>query len=247
MSTTPLIDDAGPDDTTAEQPAAKVPWWSLRRWVPWSGPATRTDKALMVALSAMLALGLVVRPLRPFLIANHPVLLEFLTGGKATIGAAAAFARVGEFPLWLVIVAGTVGMIKFDWLTWWAGRQWGRGIIGFFTTGEQADRWADRAQRMRPWVLKVLVVAAGLPGIPGAIVFALAGWTRMRLATFMILNTIGALVMTGVLAGIGYALGQSAVDVVLMIDKYALAVSLSVIVGIALLPVIKKGIRALRR
>jgi len=51
----------------------------------------------------------VIRPLNPFLVAEHPVLLEFVSGDLLAIGAGAAFARVGEAPLWLVVVAGPSG------------------------------------------------------------------------------------------------------------------------------------------
>jgi hypothetical protein len=59
----------------------------------------------MGAILGVVALGLLVRPLKPFLLASHPAALEFLTGDLTAIGAAAAFARLGELPLWLVIVA----------------------------------------------------------------------------------------------------------------------------------------------
>lgn len=242
MSTS-LTDRAVPDAIRERTPATSR--W--RRWVPWQGPATRVDKAVLGAIAGVVAFGLVLRPLRPFLIASHPVLLEFLDGGLATIGAAAAFARIGEVPLWLVLVAGVAGLVKLDWLTWWAGRQWGPGILRFFTTGEQASRFAERARHLRPWMLGLLVVAASLPGIPTPVVFALAGWTRMRLVTFLALDALGALLMTGLVAGVGYALGQSAVDVVLMVDRYAGLVSLTILAGVALLPVVKKGISAVRR
>jgi hypothetical protein len=100
----------------ADQPRGSRAW---RRFVPWQGPATRVDRALMGAILGVVALGLLVRPLKPFLLASHPAALEFLTGDLTAIGAAAAFARLGELPLWLVIVAGAGGMVKFDWLTWW--------------------------------------------------------------------------------------------------------------------------------
>ncbi len=217
-----------------------------RRWVPWQGRATATDKALLAAITGAVAFGLVLRPLRPFLIASHPVALEFLTGGPVTIGAAAAFARVGDLPLWLVVVAGVVGMIKLDWLTWWAGRQWGRGIIGYFTTGDRARRYADRARAVSPGVIGLAVVAAALPGVPSALIFALAGWTRMRLITFLVLDTVGALLITGLITALGYGLGQQAVDVVVLIDKYAGWISLAIIATAVLVPLIKKGLRTVR-
>lgn len=213
------------------------------RFVPWQGPATGVDVALMASILGVVALGLAIRPLKPFLVAEHPVLLEFVTGDLLAIGAAAAFARIGEAPLWLVVVAGAVGMVKFDWLAWWAGRQWGAGIIRIFTTSERAQRYAAEATQRSPWIVRLAIVVAVLPGIPTAVVYAAAGWARMRLATFLLLDLIGALLMTAVVAGLGYRLGQRAVDVVLMIDRYASVVSLTMITVALLIPVVKRWIQ----
>jgi membrane protein DedA with SNARE-associated domain len=227
--------------STDHQPSAR-----FRRYVPWQGRATRVDVALMGAILGVVGLGLVIRPLKPFLIAHHPVLLEFLTGDLVVIGAAAAFARIGEAPLWLVVLAGAVGMVKFDWLAWWAGRQWGAGIIRIFTTSERVQRYAAEATERNPWIVRLAVVLAVLPGIPTAVVYAAAGWTRMRLATFLLLDLVGAVIMTAVVAGLGYGLGQRAVDVVLTIDRYASVVSLTMITGALLVPVVKRRIQRRR-
>jgi membrane protein DedA with SNARE-associated domain len=214
-----------------------------RRFIPWQGPATRVDVALIGAILAVVALGLVLRPLKPFLLASHPVALEFLTGDLTAIGAAAAFARIGEAPLWLVVVAGAAGMVKLDWLTWWTGRRWGGGIIKMFTTSERAQRFAARATELNPWILRAAVVLAVLPGVPTAVVYAMAGWARMRLVTFLLLDLAGALLMTGLVAGLGYGLGQRAVDLVLLIDEYASVVSLTMITLAAVIPLIRRRIR----
>ena len=214
-----------------------------RRFVPWQGHATRTDMALMAAILGVVALGQVLRPLKPFLLASHPVTLEFLTGDLTAIGAAAAFARIGEAPLWLVLVAGAAGMVKLDWLTWWTGRQWGGGIIKMFTTSERAQRFAGRATELDPKILCAAVVVAILPGVPTAVVYAMAGWARMRLATFLLLDLAGALLMTALVVGIGYALGQHAVDLVLLVDRFASVVSLTLIAVAAVTPLVRRRIR----
>ena len=156
---------------TPDRPQTITAW---RRYVPWQGSASRTDMAVMGAILGVVALGLVLRPLKPFLLASHPVTLEFLTGDLTAIGAAAAFARIGEAPLWLVVVAGAAGMVKLDWLTWWTGRQWGGGIIKMFTTSERAQRFAGRATELDPKILRAAVVLAVLPGVPTAVVYAMA-------------------------------------------------------------------------
>ena len=200
--------------------------------------------ALMGAILGVVGLGLVIRPFKPFLLADHPALLEFVSGDLFAIGAGAAFARIGEAPLWLVVVAGAVGMVKFDWLAWWAGRRWGAGIIRIFTTSERAQRYAARVTERRPWIVRLAVVIAILPGIPTAVVYAAAGWARMRLATFLLLDLVGAVLMTALVAGLGYRLGERAIDVVLTIDRYASAVSLVMITVALLIPVIKRRISA---
>ena len=183
-----------------------------RRLVPWRGPATRVDLTLVAVVLAVVGLGMVVRPLKPFLLASHPVALEFLTGDKTAIGAAAAFARIGETTLWLVVAAGVVGMVKFDWLTWWAGHQWGEGIITMFATNARVLGVARRAHELNPWIIRVGIVLAGLPGIPSVVIYAMAGWTGMRVRTFLLLDITSAVITTGIVAGLGYALGQQAVD-----------------------------------
>ncbi|MDN5919330.1 MAG: VTT domain-containing protein [Pseudonocardia sp.] len=215
----------------------------FRNWVPWQGRATRIDLALIGAILAVVGLGLAIRPLKPFLLADHPVLLGFVTGDLVAIGAGAAFARIGEAPLWLVVVAGALGMVKFDWLTWWAGRQWGAGIIRMFTASERAQHLAARATQWNPWILRLAVLIAVLPGVPTPVVYAAAGWARMRLVTFLLLDLVGAALMTALVAGLGYGLGQRAVDVVLLIDGYASIVSLTLIAVALLIPVLKRGIR----
>jgi membrane protein DedA with SNARE-associated domain len=134
-------------------------------------------------------------------------------------------------------------MVKLDWLTWWTGRQWGGGIIKMFTTSPHAQRFASRATELNPKILRAAVVLAVLPGVPTAVVYATAGWAQMRLATFLLLDLAGALLMTGLIAGVGYALGQHAVDLVLLIDRFASVVSLTMIAVAAAIPILKRRIR----
>jgi membrane-associated protein len=217
------------------------------RWVPWDGRATRVDVALIGAIVAVIALGMILRPLKPFLIASHPAMLAFLTGDLVPIGAAAAFARVGELPLWLAVAAGAIGMVKFDWLTWWIGRRWGHGILRMLTSGAQARRWSTWAEHAHPTVIAAAVALAILPGIPTAVVFVLAGWSGMRLVTFLLLDLLGATAVTALVVGAGYSAGQSAVDLILLVDRYASLVSLSIIAIALALPIARQCLRRLER
>jgi membrane protein DedA with SNARE-associated domain len=59
-------------------------------------------------------------------------------------------------------------------------------------------------------------------------------------STFLLLDAIGALAVTGLVAGLGYGLGQHAVDLVLLVDSYASAVSLALLGVTLALPLAKR-------
>ena len=206
---------------------------SLRKVAPWDGPMRGGDWFLIIATVVIVALNLASMPFRPLLIASYPVALAAVTGSLSAIGAGAAFARIGEADLWLVIAAGVFGMIKFDWLFWLAGRRWGAKIIELWAPGAAAKRFVERVRSAPRWVLPIAVVAAALPGVPAPAVYALAGMGRMRLLPFMVLNALGAALVAGLVAGLGYGIGQHAVDVVLAVDKYALWITLALVVVVS--------------
>lgn len=207
--------------------AARQQWRDIR---PWGSPMARADKVLVFSTLTIVALMLISLPVRPFLIATHPLALSIVTGSLSAIGAGAAFARVGGTDLWLVVVAGVLGMIKFDWLFWWAGRRWGPKGVRFFTPPGRAQRFVARVQAWPRWTTGLIVVLAAVPGVPAVPLFLLAGLARMRLVAFLLFDAIGAALMVGLVAGLGYGLGQSAVDLVLRIDDYALWISIALIV-----------------
>jgi membrane-associated protein len=217
--------------TPEEIEAAKQQWRDLR---PWDSPMARADKVLILSTVAVIVAMLLTLPLRPFLLATHPVALSAVTGSLSAVGAAAAFARVGGTDLWLVVAAGVFGMIKFDWLFWWAGRRWGAKGVRFFTPPGRARRFVERVRSWPRWSTGFVVVAAALPGVPSAPLFLLAGLAGMRLVAFLVFDAIGSALVVGLVAGLGYGLGQTAVDVVLTIDQYALWVSIALIVIVSL-------------
>jgi membrane protein DedA with SNARE-associated domain len=85
----------------------------------------------------------------------------------------------------------------------------------------------DRSGRWFTW--PAVVLSPFLP-IPNALVYAVAGWTGMSWVTFLVLDAIGSLAWAGMLAGLGWALGQHAVSVAQEISKYGLWVSIVIVV-----------------
>ncbi|OLL72422.1 hypothetical protein Ae168Ps1_0800c [Pseudonocardia sp. Ae168_Ps1] len=214
------------DYSPEELAEAKQAW---RDAVPWDHPMSRGDKFLVFATFGVVLLMMASMPVRPFLLASHPIALSAVTGSLSAIGAGAAFARIGEGALWLVVAAGVFGMIKFDWLFWLAGRRWGEKIIELWAPGDVAKRFVARVRSWPAWAMPLVVMAAALPGIPAPAVFAVAGLSGMGLVRFLVFDAIGAAMITGLVAGLGYGVGQHAVDVVLMIDDYALWITLGLV------------------
>ncbi|MGH3204104.1 MAG: DedA family protein [Streptosporangiaceae bacterium] len=223
----------GPDPEASTQAGGEPrSVWDDPR-VPWSGRPGRLDILLWAGIVLS---GLYYWALLPFvapLVGTHPVLLEVLNGNTAAIISAAAFVRVGHGSLFIVLLAAIPGLMKFDWLYWWAGRLWGERLIAILSgRRNRGGKYMDRVQR---WGWKftwpAVIVAPFLP-IPTAIIYVVAGWAGMRLVTFLILDAIGSLLWAGLLAGLGYELGHHAVVVAQSISHYGLWISIGLVVVI---------------
>ena len=144
---------------------------------------------------------------------------------------AAAFARVGHGSLVVLLLAAIPGLMKFDIIYWWAGRLWGQRVIVMFSgRGKRSARFVARVERSGRWLTWPAVVVSPFLPIPNALIYAVAGWTGMSWITFLILDAIGSLAWAGMLAGLGYALGQHAVSVAQEISRYGLWVSIGIVV-----------------
>jgi membrane-associated protein len=62
--------------------------------------------------------------------------------------------------------------------------------------------------------------------VPSALIYAAAGWTGMSLRRFLLLDVIAAALWIAVAVGLGYGIGQSAVDVAKGISHYGLILTL---------------------
>lgn len=198
--------------------------------LPWAG---RPRKADIVCWAAIMASGIYYLSLLPFraeLVGTHPLLLVLLNGSTEGIVSAAAFARVGHGTLLLVLLAAIPGLMKFDPVYWWAGRLWGeRIIVQMSGRRNRGSRYMAGVRRWgRKFMWPALVLCPFLP-IPNAIIYLIAGWAGMRLVTFIILDMIGNLLWAGMLAGLGYALGQRAVNVAQTVSRYGLWFTLVIV------------------
>ncbi|HEX4089518.1 MAG TPA: VTT domain-containing protein [Trebonia sp.] len=224
-------DEAGPGDEPqpADEPQAKDPWANAN--LPWQGRPRRVDVLCWGAITASGLYYLALLPFRASLVGTHPIVSVLLNGSTEAIVSAAAYARVGHGSIVVVLLAGVFGTMKFDIIYWWAGRLWGERVIHMFSgRGKRSQKFVERVNRLG-WRLTwpAVVLSPFLP-IPNALVYAAAGWTGMSWVTFLILDAIGSLAFVGMLAGLGWALGQSAVNVAQEISKYGLWVTIAIVV-----------------
>jgi membrane-associated protein len=222
---------AAADQSAPQEPAPGKqadPWDDPR--LPWSGKPRRVDVLLWAGITLSGIYYLALLPFRASLVGTHPVLLELLNGSTEAIVSGAAFARVGHGSLTVVLLAAIPGLMKFDLLYWLAGRLWGERIILLLSgRRKHGPRFIARVQR---WGWKftwpAVVITPFLP-VPNAIVYATVGWAGMSWVTFLILDVISSLLWAGMLAGLGYALGQHAVTVAQTVSRYGLWVSIGIV------------------
>jgi membrane-associated protein len=220
------------EESAESAESARASQWDDPR-LPWSGRPRKEDILCWAAIVLSGIYYWALLPLRVHLVGTHPVWSELMNGSTESIISAAAFAKTGHGTLAVVMLAAIPGLMKFDWLYWWAGRLWGEKIIVLLSgKGQRGARYMARVQRSgRKFTWPAVVVSYFIP-IPSAIIYVVAGWAGMRLTTFLILDLIGALLWVGTLAGLGYALGHHAVVVAQTISHYGLWISIGLIVVI---------------
>jgi membrane-associated protein len=223
---------AAGDQSARQGPAGDKradPWDDPR--LPWAGKPSRADILCWAGITLSGLYYLLLLPFRASLVGTHPVLLVFLNGSTEGIVSGAAFARVGHGSIPVILLVAIPGLMKFDLLFWWAGRLWGeRIILQLSGRRKHGQKFIARVRRWgRRFTWPAVVLAPFLP-LPGAIVYAVAGWAGMSVLTFLVLDLISTLLWAGMLVGLGYSLGQHAVSVAQEISRYGLWISIGIVV-----------------
>jgi membrane protein DedA with SNARE-associated domain len=201
--------------------------------LPWDGRAARADVICMAGIALSGLYGLLLLPAVPTLVGTHPVLLELFRGSMTSMVTMGALARTGHASLLVALSAGIPGTMMFDWLYWWAGRRWGsRALTMFVGRHPRARRRLDRVERISHRWGGLAVVLAYLLPVPNVLIYAAVGWAGMGLATFLLLDILGAAIWVALLVGLGYAVGQRAVDVAHAVSHYALVITVGLVVAL---------------
>lgn len=120
------------------------------------------------------------------------------------------YVSLGDFNYFLAVIAATLGSVAGALIIYWVARAGGRPLLLRFgwllrVDEKQLDRIDERFESVGPW----LVLGGRL--IPGvrSLVSIPAGLSRMPMASFIGLTTLGSALWNAALIGAGWALGSN--------------------------------------
>ncbi|WP_130864778.1 VTT domain-containing protein [Acidipropionibacterium timonense] len=218
--------------------AEERPWWD-DEGMPWKHKPGRADYWCMGWIAFLGVFSLAMLPLKGWLLGlDAPVMLG-LTGSRTGATATGALVSVGQAHGWVWwLLLGSLMSIKLDWVYWWAGKLWGRGMIEVWAgasdrsarTYARAERWADKLG----WLgILVAYVPIPLPIMP--VVFVLTGASGMRARTFVALDFLAATLWNLGFLALGWAIGAPAVSALRGYAKVANWVAIALVVVVVVL------------
>jgi membrane protein DedA with SNARE-associated domain len=214
-------------------PVAASPAGAVGPVLPWQGQAQRADKLILALMAFSGIYYLVTTPLVAPLVGHHPVWLALIRGSATAVITLGAMARTGHSSLVVAVLAGLPGTVLFDWIFWWAGRRWGdNALTMMFQRGRNPAKRIDRVKRLAHRYGALAVVTGYIIPIPVQLIAMTVGLGGMPLAVYVILDIIGALIWLGLLAGLGYWIGQGAINVANAVSHYSLWVTVGLMIVI---------------
>ena len=204
-----------------EQTTPEPEWWE-QPGMPWNSKPTKADYWCLGWFGFVGLFGLAMIPLRAWLLGLHPPIMLAITGSRIGAASTGALAAVGEVQHWLgYLLIGTLMAIKFDWIYWWAGKLWGRGILD--VQAQNSKRSARNIARVETWALKLGWLGIFLAYVPiplpiAFVVFVLMGMTGMPLWQFMVLDFISKTLWSLGYFALGWWIGE---PVVYVLEQYA--------------------------
>lgn len=227
------------EDKDRSEQADTSEWWEAEG-MPWKQKPGKADVACLSWFGVATVYGLIMLPLRPWLLAHGPDVLAMVGGSRSGVVASGAHASQGMMPHWpIVLLVAWIASIKLDWIFWWAGKLWGRGMIEVWSGRSKraaksyaiAERWA---RALGPLGFVIAYVPIPLPIMQ--VVFVLAGATGLSLKRFLIYDFIASTLWLSFYFLLGWKFGE---PVVALLDAYARVANY---IAIALIVVVVLGI-----
>lgn len=219
--------------------------------MPWKHKPGRSDIACLAWLGGLGVFSMLMLPLRAWLMGSPDriPLLVALTGSRTGTAMLGAVVRTGDYAVswdlgghliaisWVwPMIAAVIMSCKFDWIYWWAGKLWGKGIINIIVgdRGERAQRNADRAANLTHKYSTLAIALTYVPFLPfpTPVVHAALGMAGTSLTRFLALDLFFALISRAGYMYLGYRIGEPAVGFLEVYGQYAWYVSIGLIVVI---------------
>lgn len=244
----PVVDvapaEGTPSDSTVEE-ADQDEWWKADG-MPWNHKPEKADLWCMGWIGFLGIFSLCMLPLRGWLLGLDPPILLGVTGSRTGAAATGALTSVGGAHHWMWwLLLGSLMSIKLDWVYWWAGKLWGRGMIEVWAG--QSDRARRRYASAEKWATKlgwlgilVAYVPIPLPIMP--VVFVLAGASGMDVRRFVALDFVAATAWNLGYLALGWSVGDPIVGALKYYARIANWVAIALVV-IILVPIFYKSSR----
>jgi membrane protein DedA with SNARE-associated domain len=240
---------SGQSEENDEDEETEAEWWE-DPGMPWKHKPERADIACMAWIGVLAVFSLVMLPLRGWLLGRAVDVLLAVTGSRTAAAALGSLVRVGDYSTlaWLLpLLAGVIMANKFDWVYWWAGKLWGRGMIEIWAG--QSERAARNYARAEKWAVRwgalgIFIAYVPIPLPLMAVVFVLAGASGMSIKKFVALDTAACLSWLLAHFAVGYLIGEPAVYVLQQYAKIANYVAIGLVVfvlGSAIFNSMRKG------
>jgi membrane protein DedA with SNARE-associated domain len=172
-------------------------------------------------------------PLGTALQFTRPLYAELLRGSTISLIIAGAFAAGGRLPLWAVLLAPIPITMLTDPFYYWAGRRYGRPLIGYLEKHDR--RWHRRARRAESffgrWGLWTILFAYFLP-VPNDLLYFGAGDARLPFWLFIAVDVVGTLLFIGLWVSLGFVIGKPAENVADAVGQYSGRITIALVVVI---------------
>lgn len=232
--------DVAGDEGTGATAAAKVSAGAQAGFWPEDYTPTRADHLCMalIAISAVYGIGIMLA--RPTLLGYNPLVLAALSGSRSALVTIGAQYAVGVTS-WAVVVAAfvlsTVSAIKLDLLLWWAGRLWGEVFVASLVgdsrrkarSASRAEEWARRYES-----LVIVLINIPIVPIPRGIIAAVLGVSGTRFRKLLAVDLAASAAVQAMWLYLGYRIGEPVVEVVEVIARYSLWLTVAIFVVIVL-------------
>ncbi|GAB49966.1 VTT domain-containing protein [Mobilicoccus pelagius] len=228
-NSTPTSSSGGLSPSGSTSVGAQAGFWA-EDYTP-----TRADRICLGLILLSAVYGIAVMLARPTLLGYSPLVLATLSGSRSALVTIGAQHAVG-LTSWGVVVAAfllsTVSAIKLDLLMWWAGRLWGDVFVANLVgDSHRKARSAERAEQLVRRFESLAIVLLNVPvlPIPRGIITAVLGASGTRFRKLLVVDLLASAVVQAMWLVLGHRIGQPVVQVVEVIARYSLWLTLAIL------------------